>query len=209
MANGDDGILFEDVVLVSELKSTSAGLLARLKSPNAEAAWALFAEIYSPLIFKAALTSGMNHEDALDVVQDVMAVCIKELPHFEYDPKHKFRSWIKRVTVNRCIDQQRRNAVRDHVPLLETEIQDSKQLEQVFDEKEYTDAVVNRCLRLRDKRFEKQTWDIFWSCFDGSGRSSHDIARQFGVTANVVHLARSRILRFLRTELDGLIEGEE
>lgn len=64
----------------------------------------------------AALALGMlrNREDALDVVQDTFAKAWQSLDKFKGDSS--FYTWVYRIAVNLCIDQQRRDAKMPQVP---------------------------------------------------------------------------------------------
>lgn len=48
-----------------------------------------------------------NHEDALDVVQDV---CLRSIDQWAQGPPGHVRGWLRRVTVNRAIDLARSRA---------------------------------------------------------------------------------------------------
>ena len=66
-----------------------------------------------------ALTYVSHSEDAQDVVHDVFAVYLAKRPTFQ-DTSHQ-RAWMLRVTINKCRDLQRRNAVRRYTPLEDAE----------------------------------------------------------------------------------------
>ena len=55
-------------------------------------------KLYSPLIYYWARKAGMQHQDAADLVQDVLTVAIQKLPEFEYDRAKSFRSWLRTVS---------------------------------------------------------------------------------------------------------------
>ena len=76
-------------------------------------------ETYSDLLFRTALTYVSHSEDAQDVVHDVFAVYLAKRPTFQ-DTSHQ-RAWMLRVTINKCRDLQRRNAVRRYTPLEDAE----------------------------------------------------------------------------------------
>jgi RNA polymerase sigma-70 factor (ECF subfamily) len=53
--------------------------------------------------------------------------------------------------------------------------------------------------------FEPRTWDAFWRVTI-DGQSPADVAADLGVSANVVYLARSRVLRRLADQFAELID---
>ena len=72
-------------------------------------------------------------------------------------------------------------------------------------ETEYRDYLVGRALRLMQAEFEEQTWKVFWQNV-ALGRPSAEVAGAFGISVASVYAAKSRILRRLRQELDGLLD---
>ena len=66
-------------------------------------------ETYSDMLFRTALTYVSHTEDAQDIVHDVFAAYLAKRPSFQ-DGSHE-RAWMLRVTINKCRDLQRRNAV--------------------------------------------------------------------------------------------------
>ncbi|HLK11750.1 MAG TPA: sigma-70 family RNA polymerase sigma factor [Candidatus Binatia bacterium] len=65
----------------------------------------------------AALALGMlrNREDALDVVQETFTRAYQSLDRFKGDAG--FYTWIYRIALNLCVDQQRRDARMPQVPV--------------------------------------------------------------------------------------------
>lgn len=76
-------------------------------------------ETYSDMLFRTALTYVSHTEDAQDIVHDVFAAYLAKRPSFQ-DGSHE-RAWMLRVTINKCRDLQRRNAVRRYIPLEDAE----------------------------------------------------------------------------------------
>jgi RNA polymerase sigma-70 factor (ECF subfamily) len=52
--------------------------------------------------------------------------------------------------------------------------------------------------------FEETTWRAFWQTAV-EGRSGADVAENLGLTIGAVYKSKSRVLRKLRDELDGLL----
>ena len=71
------------------------------------------------MLFRTALTYVSHTEDAQDIVHDVFAAYLAKRPSFQ-DGSHE-RAWMLRVTINKCRDLQRRNAVRRYIPLEDAE----------------------------------------------------------------------------------------
>jgi RNA polymerase sigma-70 factor, ECF subfamily len=64
-----------------------------------------------------ALATGMlrNRDDALDVVQDTFTKAYQSLDRFKGESS--FYTWLYRITLNQCIDHQRRSARLPAAPL--------------------------------------------------------------------------------------------
>jgi RNA polymerase sigma-70 factor (ECF subfamily) len=187
------------------MSTTSISLLARLRHPGDEQAWRRFVALYTPLLYHWAKTSGLRGGDAEDLVQDVFTVLIGKLPQFEYDRGQSFRGWLRTIAVNRCRDRFRR---RQHQPrLVGAEQFDGESPDGIpwLAEAEYRSQLVARALELMRREFEEPTWRACFEC-TVNDRPAADVARELGLSVNAVYVAKSRVLRRLRQELDGLWE---
>jgi RNA polymerase sigma-70 factor, ECF subfamily len=195
-----------DVLWRRIMNSTSVSLLRRLHSEEREIAWERFVELYAPLIYSWTLRSGLSGSDAADCVQDVLALLVEKLPAFTYDPNKSFRAWLRTVTVNKCRDILRRNAGVSHrtAPLAPEHAFSPDHVE-LFTDEEYQRSLVHRALEVMQTEFEPNTWKACWE-FVTSGDSVSQVAQRLGMTENAVYLAKSRVLRRLREELDELLD---
>ena len=73
------------------MDTTSVSLLERLRQPADQQAWERFVRLYTPLLYHWARRLGLSSEDAADLVQDVLARLVAQLPQFTYDPGKRFR----------------------------------------------------------------------------------------------------------------------
>ena len=62
------------------MNTTSASLLERLRRPEEADAWPRFVRLYTPLLFYWARRTGMPHDDAADLVQEVLTILVQKLP---------------------------------------------------------------------------------------------------------------------------------
>jgi hypothetical protein len=81
---------------------TSASLLDRLKSAPEETDWQQLVQLYTPLIRSLLRRYLSSVQDADDVVQEILSVVIRKLPHFERERTGSLRSWLRSVSVNRA-----------------------------------------------------------------------------------------------------------
>jgi RNA polymerase sigma-70 factor (ECF subfamily) len=188
------------------MNTTSVTLLERLRQPGEEEAWARFVELYTPLLYYWACRLGLQADDAADLVQDVFTTLVTKLPEFTYDPDKSFRNWLRTVTRNRWRDLQRRRASSE--PKTNTSdlyrIPDPDPAE-AFWETEYRQHLVARALELMRAEFQPSTWQACWETVV-SGRPALEVAARLGISVDAVYTAKSRVLRRLRQQLDGLLD---
>jgi len=185
---------------------TPASLLERLKQPAQSDAWDRFVRIYTPFIYHWARQAGLQTSDAADLVQEVLTSLLQKLPEFNYDGHKSFRAWLRTVTLNKWRDQCRRRAVQpvhgaghNVAELADPDPHDS------FAEAEYRQQLVARALELMRSEFQEATWQACWQ-FVACGRPATDVAQELGISENAVYLAKGRVLRRLRRELEGLLD---
>ena len=61
-----------------------------------------------------------------------------------------------------------------------------------------------RCVRLIRTEFEERTWRAFWAAAV-DGRPAAEVAAELGMSPGAVYIAKSRVLKRLREEFDGLL----
>lgn len=189
------------------MNTTSLTLLQRVKRRDDQAAWERFVRLYTPLLHRWVMRAGFNEVDAADLVQDVFAVLLVEMPRFEFDgTRGPFRAWLKTVTVNKCRESQRRRQVAhaeggDNGGL--PTIPDDRELE-AFWEVEYRSQLVRRALEIMQQQFEPRLWQCCWETAV-NGRSAAAVGESFGMSEAAVYVAKFRVLRHLRQELRDLL----
>lgn len=185
--------------------TTSASLLIRLRQPTDREAWSRFVRIYGPLIYKWARRKGLQDDDAADLVQDVMTLLLRKLPVFQYDKSRSFRSWLKTVTINRWRERVRKkvlpvaNATESEIANLADPDSDD------FWETEYQQEIIGRALKLMKKEFKPATWE---ACerYVLKDESPDALAKELDISVWTIYSAKSRLLKRLRDELDGMLD---
>lgn len=84
------------------MNEDSDGLLVQRCCGGDKRAFAILIARYEKPVFNAALRMLKNPEDARDVAQTVFLKVYEHLA--EYDPAHKFYSWIYRIALNESIN---------------------------------------------------------------------------------------------------------
>jgi RNA polymerase sigma-70 factor, ECF subfamily len=188
------------------MNTTSLSLLERLRQPAQPEAWARFVDLYTPLLYDWARQMGLQESDAADLVQEVFALLLQKLPKLAYDPQGSFRNWLRRVTVNKWRELQRRQRtvnVDANSPVL-TELPDRTSPDAFWDD-EYEARLASRVLALIQAEFQPVTWKAFSESVLGR-RPPAEVARELGISTNAVYLAKSRVVRRVREELKGLLD---
>jgi RNA polymerase sigma-70 factor (ECF subfamily) len=75
----------------------------------------------------------------------------------------------------------------------------------LFEEAEYRKFLVNRALELMKAEFRESTWLAGWKQIV-DGQKAAAVAKELGISANAAHVAKCRVVRRLREELDGLMD---
>ena len=187
------------------MHSTSISLIQRLKDPRRDAAaWERFVQLYSPLLYCWSTKLGLRHDEALDVVQEMLLLLLGKLMEFEHDGR-TFRGWLRTILKNKCRDHLRKRARTPQSIDAET----MQELSVVDDVAEFTDAeykafLSKQALRLIQTDFEETTWRACWLTVV-EGLSTREVAATLRISENAVFVARSRVLSRLREEFAGLL----
>jgi RNA polymerase sigma-70 factor (ECF subfamily) len=183
------------------MNTTPVSLLKRLRRPGEQAAWDRFVELYTPLLYYWARRMGLQEPDAADLVQEVFTLLVQKLPRFAYDEQRSFRGWLRKVTVNKWREKQRR-AEAAAGPLPERAGPDAAE---AFWEAEYRGHLVRRALEVMQSEFQPSTWKACWETAV-EGRPAAAVAAELGLSVGAVRAAKFRVLSRLCEELEGLLE---
>lgn len=200
--------LFSQVVIT--VSETSLTLLSRLQRDPDPASWQRLVDIYAPLIGRWLAQSPLQSADHEDLIQEVLKIVVQKLPDFERRRTGSFRAWLRVVTVNCLQGHWRSEKYRTlatggsdfHQRLQELEDPNSE-LAQAWDA-EHDRHVVQRLLELIEPQFEPTTLQAFRRVVM-EGQKPALVAAELGISVNAVFLGKSKILRRLRQELDGLL----
>jgi RNA polymerase sigma-70 factor, ECF subfamily len=194
------------------MSDTPVSLLERLRTRPDDASWGRLVGLYTPLIRGWLRRHLLADADADDLVQEILAVVVRELPRFRHnDRPGAFRSWLRTVTVHRLRDFWRSRRYRpqptggsNFLAKLEQLQDPASGLSRLWDE-EHDRHVVARLLEQIRPDFEPGTWQAFEGVMLGGERAA-DVAARLGISVNAVLLAKSRILARLRQVGRGLID---
>lgn len=202
-----------------DLIPTRGSLLSRLKDWEDSASWRDFFETYWRLIYSFAKQRGLSHEESQEAVQETVVAVAKAIGTFEYDPKVcRFKTWLLGVTRSKIANQFARRArlpamVERHpddgsgTDLLHQLPDDQhEQWDRIWDlewEKNLMQMAIQRVKR-RVSIEQFQMFDLFvlkqWP--------AREVAKTLGVSIGHVYVAKHRVARLVRKELEA-IEAKE
>ncbi len=185
--------------------STNISLLLKLRSRADSVAWSRFVKLYAPLVHQWVGIIGIQEPDRSDVSQDVFMVLLGKMSTFQYDPQKSFRGWLRTITLNKCRDLLRVRQSSNAKMALECIDRAADDDSELLTELEYRNHLANAALKLMREYFSENTWRACWEHV-ALGRSAKDIAKELEMSENAVYLARARVLKRLRVELEGLWE---
>ncbi|HLW68518.1 MAG TPA: sigma-70 family RNA polymerase sigma factor [Gemmataceae bacterium] len=183
------------------MDSTPVSLVLRLHRLDDTEAWRRFAELIVPLLDAWARRLGLQEAEAADLVQDVFAILLEQLPSFRYDPKRSFRGWLWTI-LSRTAGKRSRRPQPAFVP---AETLERPSVVEPPDEAEFRRYLVGRALQVMTTDFNPETWKACWAVV-AENRPAKEVARDLGMSVNAVYLARSRVLARLRRELEGMLD---
>jgi RNA polymerase sigma-70 factor (ECF subfamily) len=191
----------------SSMGSTSSGLLARVQAKDQDA-WRKLVRLYGPLVDYWIRQSQLQAADAEDVFQEVFRAVAANVGTFRHDrASGTFRGWLRTITRRKLTDYFRR---------LEKGVQTTGGADAQHaladlpfpgnddpGESQEVETIQRRVLELVRAEFEERTWQAFWRT-TVEGQNTRDAGTELGMSPEAVRMARSRVLRRLREEMEGL-----
>jgi RNA polymerase sigma factor (sigma-70 family) len=194
------------------MSETSYSLLERLRVEPDDASWKRLVDLYTPLLQKWLRRHFLLEADAEDLVQEVMAVLVREVPRFEHNGQPgAFRRWLRTILVHRLQGFWR---ARQGRPVASGDSDLAKRLEQLEDpasglsqlwDQEHDRHVMGRLLEQIEPQVAPSTWQAFRRVVL-DGKDEEIVAKELGLSVNAVFIAKSRVLARLRREAQGLID---
>jgi RNA polymerase sigma factor (sigma-70 family) len=192
---------------LSSFPDTRYSLIARLERFDDEAAWREFVALYEPVVYRIARRRGLQHADAEDLAQRVFASVGRAIGNFEPDlSQGRFRSWLARIAQNATINMVTRRPFDAAVG--------GTSVFEILDQQLGKDDCPRDILELEFRRglfrwaaerirgdFLDTTWKSFWLTMV-EGRDIAATAAELGISIGSVYVARSRIVRRLKNEIE-------
>ena len=196
-----------------ELIPTRATLLEKLKSWQDQSSWQRFFDTYWQLLYSFARGAGLNDAEAQDVVQETMFTAAKHLPAFRYDPAiGSFKGWLLTVTRCRIADQfRKRRPLSVHRVASEAGTAASTDtIDKVVDpawrpidqlwEEDWQENLLEVALTNVKRRLDPQKYQIF-DLYVNKEWAPKKVAEAFGVSVELVYVAKHRITELIKEEV--------
>lgn len=197
--------------------STSVTLLLRVKVLDDQEAWDRFVTTYAPRVFSWCRHHKLQESDAADVTQEVLTKLVRAMQTFVYDAKRgSFRGWLKTVTHNAVRDlvaecqRQGRGAGDTQAGRALAEICDEEataELEQRITAQYEQELLKEAEARVKD-RVQAKTWDAYHGTAIEQ-QSAQAVAERLKMPVSEVYVAKSRVIRMLREEVERLDASAE
>lgn len=184
--------------------TTSASLLGHLRNADDPKAWERFVRLYSPILYTWAGRMGLQHADALDLVQDVFTTLVKRLPEFNYDSDRGFRNWLFTVTRNKCLEKARRKSLRVDLHVQPDHLGENGSESEVVDRADFHRYLLGQVLPSMAQFFQPSTWHAFYAHVV-EHQPAQQVAAKLGITVSAVFKAKARVLSRLHRELADLM----
>ncbi|MEM8671604.1 MAG: sigma-70 family RNA polymerase sigma factor [Planctomycetota bacterium] len=197
--------------MTDDLPETRASLLLTIRDPKNHEAWEEFVSLYQPVIYRVAVSRGLQHDDAMDLVQTVLISVANAIGNWEKsNPDAKFRHWLRRVSRNATLNaiarlHRREGCAGSQLENLLEQSPDNPNDESVLDT-EYQRQLYLRASEIVRTDVDPATWKAF-ELTTVDGMSSADAARELGKSVGTVYAARSRVMKRLSAIVSELEES--
>ncbi len=191
---------------------TRHSLLSRLKLGDDQAGWREFFDRYWRLIYGFARKSGMNDADAQDIVQEVMLSITKSLADYKRQQGGSFKGWLLTIVRRRMADHWRRRLPKEQLTVPLPEQLSSLGMEDAALERIWQEEWEGRIFEAAASRVQQRVGARNYLIFDMLVRQRtplRDVCRTLGVNAAQVYLAKHRVGRMMRQEVESLGAGLE
>ncbi len=188
---------------------TSLSLLERARG-NDDAAWERLVSLYTPLVFQWCLKLGLQPHDAENVGQEVFETVARKLKDFRHDrADDTFRGWLRVITRNKFTDHLRQIKSEPSGQGGDDALEILKSISTECDDAVASDEIAllyRQAVDLIRGQFSDRDWRAFYRVVV-DGMQAKDVAAELNVTVNIVYLAKSNILKFVREEFRDVIDG--
>ncbi|MCY3014489.1 MAG: sigma-70 family RNA polymerase sigma factor [Planctomycetota bacterium] len=167
-------------------------------------AWGEFVRVYGPAVVMWCRERGLQHDDALDVTQDVLLRFWQTSKQFDYNPRGRFRSYLEQVARSALVRwAEQAGAPHDQATrsLLEKTPEREDLLARLAEA--YDTELVAIAMAEVKTRVRPHTWQAF-ELLALEHRSGADVAATLNIEINTAYVARRKVQRMIREIIDRL-----
>jgi RNA polymerase sigma factor (sigma-70 family) len=206
---------FMSATQTNEFLPTRQSLLSRLRNAGDDQGWREFFETYWKLIYSFAVRKGLAEQEAQEVVQETCIAVAKTMPEFRYDPSRcSFKSWLRHLAEKKIADQfRKRERAGLTVSANDTAflhlVEATPSAESIAPDTQWDEEWQKHLLVVALERVKTQVSPRQFKLFHHhavQGQSVKDTAHAFGVSLMQVYLARHRVGKLVRREIERLRE---
>lgn len=208
-------LVYGHVPVSTDYIPTRESLLSRLADWEDQDSWRDFYQTYRRLFYTTAMRAGLQPDAAEDIVQLTVLEVAKRIPSFKYDPsKCAFKTWLY-IIVRRRIADYFRKGRRQPVFMRDDPAADSNSadLEDLPDPASIDPDPIwdldwkKNLLRAAMDRVKGRVKAQYYQAYDllvVQHRSALETSRAIGINLATVYLAKHRVEKLLRKEIQML-----
>ncbi|MFN0132995.1 MAG: RNA polymerase sigma factor [Phycisphaerales bacterium] len=185
---------------VADDTRTTTRLLQGLFDPQGREAWLVFDRRYRPIVWGVARRMGLSEADASDVAQEAITEFLSLYREHRYDrEKGRLRSWLAGITRRVALNFRRRAAA--HAPergvsAIESE-PSPEEVDRLWDQERESELLRQAMEELKKTRTSDRSIEAF-ELVAIRRVPAATVARQLGITAQDVYVAKARVAERLR-----------
>lgn len=195
---------------IAPITRTSTILLEGLKDRTDDAVWREFDSRYRPILLAVGRRLRLDPSDSEDAAQETLVAFLAEYQSGRYNREAgRLRDWLAGIMTHKVQDSRRRAARQEQA--LRDAAQNGELDRRVADvqqvmEEEWRAALLRQCLERVRMEVTPQTFESF-EMFALQQRPADQVARQLGVSVDVVYQNKRRVLQRIRELLLKLEES--
>ncbi len=187
------------------MPDTRASLLSKIRDLDDENSWEEFDSVYRPLLVGYARQRGLNETEADDIAQQCMIAIAASINDFQR--RVSFRGWLRGIIDNKVKDQLRKHRREELARTRDFEReQDTEDDPVLMWERQWNRTHLLYCLNQIRGEIAPVTYQAFY-LYVIEEKPISDICKQLGMRANQVYVAKSRVLKRLKSRWDNLEDG--
>ena len=183
---------------------THSSLLEKVRDLDNASGWARFDDLYRPLLMRYARRRGLINADAEEIVQECLGVIVTRISGFQR--RKSFRGWLRRIADHKIKQHLDRQSVRER-PSVQSLLCDHNQEltpPEVW-EKQWNRTHLRYCIASLRGEFADHTLQAF-ELYVLQEMPVKRISEMLGMSPNQIYVAKSRVIRRLKTHFADMIE---